>query len=850
MQEITTTANLQHPHILPLFDSGEADGFLFYVMPYVEGETLQDRIDRERQLPVDEAVRITTAVAHALQMAHEQGIIHRDIKPANILLSRGEPLVADFGIALAVGAGGSNRLTETGLSLGTPYYMSPEQATGDQHVGASTDTYALGSVLYEMLVGDPPYPGSTAQAVLGKIIAGKPVSTTEHRPSIPANVDAATRKALEKLPADRFTSAQAFARALADPGFRYGEAATGELATSQTGWRAVAVGAMAVAVAAIVVASVTVGAEPEAEPRRPTRLTLVSSMMDGVTPLPSDIVISRDGREVVFTGRSDGQVRLYRRSLGRPGVQIIPGTETLNTGSSLALSPDGRSVAFFSSAAQVRRVSLDGGVPLPVANAVESPIGLSWSSEFGVVMGMFAYTENGGLHRAEPGDTTARAVTGLGGSSMDHDPYVLEGGGEALHINFAQGRIPTLAKTSLGDGSTELFDLQGSVPRGAFAIVGVADGVLLYIDAAGILMAIAWDEDELRPSGAPMPVPGVPTGVAFGALAADGTLAMLVTSVLYDVVLVDDRGNPLLSLSEESTPSAWPRFSPDGRRVALTASFAAAGDVTRSRALWTFDIESGLLSQLDMGITPYTVAWTSDSCCVLTVRGPARLGRNRGDIWSRPVDASDEARVLSAYAGRQIWSLDVSSDDRTVALATTASTDLANAVFDIVTAGLDGDTLVEPFAAGEANEVSPRFSHDGRWLAHTSNESGRYEVYVRPFPGPGPRIQISDAGGGQPVWSEDGGRLFYRTDQAIVAADIAVDGSGGSLSVTAREQLFEGDFYGSVGRPEATYDVHPDGRRFVLARAVNRGGTRIVLWMDWLEELKDQLAEEDDVIGR
>ena len=229
LAEIETTANLTHPHILPLHDSGEADGFLFYVMPYIEGETLRDRIDREKQLPVDEAVALASKVAGALQHAHEHGVIHRDIKPGNILLQDGEPVVSDFGIALAVGAAGSNRLTETGLSLGTPYYMSPEQATGDQAVGASTDTYALGSVLYEMLVGEPPYPGTTAQAVLGKIIAGKGVWATEHRPSIPANVDAALRKALEKLPADRFTSAQEFVRALGDPGFRiyYSDAAGG-----------------------------------------------------------------------------------------------------------------------------------------------------------------------------------------------------------------------------------------------------------------------------------------------------------------------------------------------------------------------------------------------------------------------------------------------------------------------------------------------------------------------------------------------------------------------------------------------------------------------------------------------
>jgi len=234
LAEIKTTANLTHPHILPLFDSGEADSFLFYVMPHIEGESLRERIDREKQLPVDEAVKIATDLAEALDYAHRHKVIHRDIKPANILIHEGRPLIADFGIALAVGAAGGGRLTQTGLSLGAPFYMSPEQATGDQFVGASTDIYALGSVLYEMLVGEPPYPGATAQAVLGKILAGEPVSATKHRTSVPVNVDAALRHALEKLPADRFTSAREFVRALGDEHFRYGgvtAAAVGGVAT-------------------------------------------------------------------------------------------------------------------------------------------------------------------------------------------------------------------------------------------------------------------------------------------------------------------------------------------------------------------------------------------------------------------------------------------------------------------------------------------------------------------------------------------------------------------------------------------------------------------------------------------
>ncbi|MEJ2678488.1 MAG: serine/threonine-protein kinase, partial [Gemmatimonadota bacterium] len=231
LAEIRTTANLQHPGILPLHDSGRADSFLYYVMPYVEGESLRERLEREHQLPVNEAVRITEDVAEALEYAHGRGVIHRDVKPANILLVAGRPVISDFGIALAVGAAGGGRLTETGLSLGTPHYMSPEQATGEQRLGPATDVYALGCVLYEMLTGDPPYTGSTAQAVLGRIITEPPVPITQQRKSVPPNVDAAVSRALEKLPADRFRSAKAFAEALANPAFTTAFTTAGRAAT-------------------------------------------------------------------------------------------------------------------------------------------------------------------------------------------------------------------------------------------------------------------------------------------------------------------------------------------------------------------------------------------------------------------------------------------------------------------------------------------------------------------------------------------------------------------------------------------------------------------------------------------
>src|SRR5215210_8086898 len=215
LREIKTIATLQHPHILGLIDSGEVNGTAYYVMPFVEGESLRDRLQREKQLPIADAVRLATEVASALDYAHRHNVIHRDIKPENVLLHDGSALVADFGIALAVSsAGGGARMTETGMSLGTPHYMSPEQAMGDRDITARADVYALGCVTYEMLIGDPPFTGSTAQAIVAKVMTAEPVGLIEQRRSVPPPVEDAVLTALQKLPADRFATAAEFAAAL------------------------------------------------------------------------------------------------------------------------------------------------------------------------------------------------------------------------------------------------------------------------------------------------------------------------------------------------------------------------------------------------------------------------------------------------------------------------------------------------------------------------------------------------------------------------------------------------------------------------------------------------------------
>jgi len=197
LTEIRVTAHLQHPHLLPLFDSGEVNGLLYYVMPFVEGESLRSRLDRERQLPIDEAVRIATAIGSALDFAHRHNVIHRDLKPENILLQDGQPVVADFGIALAVSKAGGERITQTGLSLGTPAYMSPEQATEDRTIDGRTDMYSLGAVVYEMLVGNPPHHASSAQAIIAKVLTERPQRIRPFRETAPDHVEGAIDRARE-----------------------------------------------------------------------------------------------------------------------------------------------------------------------------------------------------------------------------------------------------------------------------------------------------------------------------------------------------------------------------------------------------------------------------------------------------------------------------------------------------------------------------------------------------------------------------------------------------------------------------------------------------------------------------
>ncbi len=378
LAEIRTTANLQHPHILPLHDSGEVDGTVFYVMPYVEGESLRDRLAREKQLPVDEAVGIAREVADALAYAHQHGVIHRDIKPENILLQGGHALVADFGIALAAVKTGGARMTETGMSLGTPTYMSPEQAMGERDVDGRTDEYALACVLYEMLVGEPPFTGPTAQAVVAKVLTEPAPAARGKRATVPEAVDDAIRTALQKLPADRFRTAAEFAFALVAPGAT-GRRAVAFAPTRRSPRRMAAAGALVllIAVAAFLLGGRLLGAHgaPPLLFGRASHLTWDPGLE--ITP-----ALAPDGRAVAYAAGPLLNVHIKVRPVGEGRAAALTG-DTTSPETDPEWSPDGSRILFLAHAGVFSapagggpaRPEVPGDSAAPVASATWGPQG-------------------------------------------------------------------------------------------------------------------------------------------------------------------------------------------------------------------------------------------------------------------------------------------------------------------------------------------------------------------------------------------------------------------------------------------------------------------------------------------
>ncbi|MEE8360534.1 MAG: protein kinase [Gemmatimonadales bacterium] len=820
VQEITTTANLQHPHILPLFDSGEADSFLYYVMPYIEGETLRAKLDRETQLGIDEAVKITTDVADALDYAHRHGIIHRDIKPENILMHDGRPMVADFGIALAVSAAAGGRMTETGLSLGTPHYMSPEQATAEKEITARSDVYSLGSVLYEMLAGEPPHMGNSAQQIIMKIIAEDAQAVTELRKSVPPNVAAAVAKSLEKLPADRFPTAAEFGAALTESGFAHRTgAATATSGTVSARPRWLQSVHAAVTVVLVLALAWALGRSSDV----PAPMVMRTVLADSLPPL-NGLAISPDGSHIAV---AIGFQQLYLRRADELEFRPIPGTE----GGSLPnfhFSPDGQWLAFVLLGQRAdgrlrgggrgvyRKVPVTGG---PAVTIMDSVLVADWGAD-----GSIAVVRQDGLYFLEPGAETPRRVVETAEGMTPSRPSVLPDGSGILFDTERRGRGQVMLWDRRSD-SLKFIASGGSDPQ------YLSTGHVLYLTPDYTAFVIPFDLDRNEPSGAPVPVlkdvwAPIP-GFAALAVSRGGTLLFATALSIGENERLAWAGmdGAAVDLPVRVDDFEDPRVSPDGRLIAYD-------DFAGGRVIVVYDLLSGSTATLPV-TGPF--AWAHDSES-LFVSGPYGLVRV-------PADGGGPIDTLSLVS---MDPYSASADGSWLVAGVHEGTSM-----DLVMIPLEGtDHDPVPYLHADWDEYQGVISPDGRWLAYISQETGESEVYIRSFPELGRRMQASVEGGVGPVWAPDGSALYFVSGGALVRGDFR---PGANPGVIARTDLFSVDGYEvSAGafmennHARRRYDIHPDGTTFLMTRSLEETFSLrqpVIVVTNWFEELREKMGE-------
>ena len=834
LREIEVTASLQHPHILPLFDSGSVSpGLLYYVMPYVPGESLRARLQRERQLPIDEAIRLAREVADALDHAHRQGVVHRDIKPENILLGysrgggaspagAGHALVADFGVALAVQQAGGERMTQTGLSLGTPQYMAPEQATGEKTVDARSDVYALGAVSYEMLTGEPPFAGGSTQVVIAKLLTDDPVPLTRHRRSVPPHVEGAVLRALEKLPADRMASAGAFAAALVDPAVAY-RAASPSHGGRATLRRHVSFTMLAGVATATLVAGLALGwalgrggaRALVSAARPPVRFTI--DIDSGSLGHVGALAISPDGRTVVYgVDGPDGNL-LYARRLDSLVARRLPGTEDAELP---FFSPDGAWVAFYSHGA-LRKVALAGG---PAAVVVEVPLpswfgGGTWGNDDTII---YAVPTSNALYRVPArGGRPSTVVVNDTLSATPFYPHMLPNG-RALFV--------ALSTWDFGE-RVAVLDLESGRLRslGAGFSPHYAAGNLIYTGQGGELFSQPFDIARAEPTGA---AKQIVAGLAFQMagspfdVASTGALVYRPGSSssaedYLKLKLIDRMGRELQAFPGR-LPWA-PRFSPDGRRVA----YGAVAPGHENTDIWVRDIDAGTTQRVTTdGNNNNDVQWSPDGAR-LAFSANAPGGK---DLFVQPLDGGP-ASMLTRRPGNQVSTDWTSNGDAVLLIDLPRSGGERSGNQDIWIQPSNGGEP-RPYLTTVAHENAARVSPDGKWVAYQSDETGRYEVYVQAYPTPGRRWSVSVRGGFHPVWARNGRELFFWRGDQLMAVAVTPGPANEPLRFGTPTPLFRAPYPKGTSLAAAMYDVAPDGR-FVVVTSHDRE-SRLVVALDAL----------------
>jgi serine/threonine-protein kinase len=848
LREIQTVAALQHPHVLPLFDSGVAhvesrearversaldprpSSLVYYVMPFVDGESLRDRLTRDKQLPIPDAVRIATEVASALDYAHRHGVIHRDIKPENILLHDGSALVADFGIALAVSRGeGAARMTETGMSLGTPTYMSPEQAMGEREIGPRSDIYSLGATTYEMLTGEPPFTGTTAQAIVARVMTEKPAPIRKVRDRVPEAVEDAVFTALEKLPADRFATAAEFIDALGTEGSGTRHARYAASATRSQ--RAVLAGVSALAVLGVTAAGWLAFSSPRAAPTVARYLVSTPGLKrTDQNFFGTPFALSPDGTRLAYvTNVGAEEPVLMLRDQADVAPHRIESTEGADAP---FFSPDGQWIGY-AAHRKLYKVSVSGGAPIALADAVPAfALGATWRADGTIIFNADPYHL---LAVSADGGPTDTVVT------MEPDRY-------AAFLTAVPGTdVMLVTECTNNCAQTELvaYDLRKHRRRvvlpDAVRAWALPKGLLIAVRVDGTVIGANFDPDALALAGSPVPLlsgVAIVSGIAPGmSVSANGTLVYRPaggSGVSMMPVLVDRNGTVTALDPGWHDNMQYLALSPDGRMLA--ADVPAQGGRTD---IWVKQLPAGPLSRLTFdGSLNYRAAWAPDGRSLSYSSDRDGLTH----LYLQRADGSGKPERLMPYDSSQIDESEWSTDGQWLVYRS----GVVGGKRDIYARATRGDTTRHTIAASSFDEYMPTLSPDGRWVAYVSVESGREEVWVRPFPDAGrARWQISTSGGSEPAWSHSGRELFFvAASDSMVAVQVSTGadadfrtGQRNTLFSRAALQIRHGAFHRS-------YAVAPDDHRFVMLQAVGTGdeaGDYLTIVLNWLAEARRQL---------
>ncbi len=837
-REARSISSLNHPHICHLYDVGSQDGTDFLVMEFVEGQTLAQRLEKG-PIPREDALKIAIEIADALDKAHRQGIVHRDLKPGNIMLTKSGAKLMDFGLAkpaIAPAAGSSpvpitpstptvsigalalsvapEPLTKHGVIVGTFQYMAPEVLQGAEADGRS-DLFSLGCVLYEMLTGRKAFAGKSQISVLAAILEKDPEPVSTLQPTTPAILDHVVRTCLAKDPENRYQTARDLTLELK----WVGESGTGRVGPPLTGWRKRATWLLWVAAVVAVGALLFDWFGRDSQPKSVLRTQLVLPAGVQIGDADTPLAFSPDGHRLAITVMKDGKTSIWLRALDSLVAQSLPGTEG---GTYPTWSPDGKSLAFFADH-KLKRIDVGSGMVQAICDA-EDGRGLAWAEDDTIVFAPAPFAE---LYRVSSAGGTPVQVTKLEGPGATHRlPVFLPGGKQVLFINANASGMTELDSVSLANGNvTHVLDT-GSGAQYA------APGYLLYVKDRTVV-AQRFSSSSLKVAGDPIPVAEHVQFVPFrwtGAFAASSTGELAYADEpgggKYQWTWLDRSGKVLGKVGEPTTLGLLTAsISPDDKLVVTQDA--------NSTALWAYDLARGIASRLtfDPGNNLDPVI-SPDGKSVVYVSTLSGKSGSPGPfvLKLKSLNGSSASQVI--YQGP----LDITPtswlpDGKFVALTVGGAG--PNSQSEIWMLPMSGDHKPYPFIQGPGAKNNAAFSPDGHWLAYASDESGRTEVYVVPFPGPGGKWQISTSGGTGAVWAGNNELDYLTTDNRIMG--VALKRSGDSLQISAPQSIYGGQSYSnSLGGVWAH-----DGKRSLIALpAGSPAAPAVTLVTNWTATLK------------